>query len=165
MQHKDQEARRQARLHRLGSNTPACAECGETDDSALSRSQSGELRCANCRKRAAAASVRRERNTHRSCVLTGDQDPACLEKHHLAGRAHHPFTVDVNANAHARLSDMQRDHPPKQTNGDSALEAVGRFLLGLADFLSLLIATLRSFGELLIARAAQAVSVEQEMAR
>jgi len=49
-------------------------------------------------------------------------------------------------NCHRKLSDSQKDHPPKIGETPSLPERVGHFLLGLADFFLLLAEQLRQFG-------------------
>ena len=108
------EARKQARLERLGSNVPRCGTCGESDD-------------------------------------------RCLELHHVAGRKSDPTVVHLCRNCHRKVTDDQKDVPPYQPNSDAFLDAVGRFLLGLAHILALIIERLIAFGNELIRRAAPTV--------
>ncbi len=104
----NKEKRRQKALERLGTNTPQCVHCGESD--------------------------------HR-----------CLEAHHIAGRAYDEQTVVMCRNCHRKLSDSQKDHPPKVSEKDpSLLECIGHFLLGLADLFEMLMEKLREFGKALI---------------
>lgn len=79
------------------------------------------------------------------CVVCGEDDPRCLEAHHLAGRAFDGQTVPVCRNCHRKLSDDQKDHPGKIGNPPSALERIAHFLLGLVDFLQLVIDRVRAF--------------------
>lgn len=82
------------------------------------------------------------------CVGCGERDPFCLERHHIAGRKHHEDLSLVCSNCHCKLSDRQRDYPTTWLNpssGDRA--AVGFYLLGLCDLLSLVIGSLRKFGQ------------------
>ena len=109
----DEEDRRQQRLRRLGTQTPICVACGESD-------------------------------------------PAVLELHHIAGRAHDDDESIVCANCHRKLSDKQRDHShggPTPVEGQSA--RMGHYLLGLADLLAMVVHTLRKFGALLISQSQQ----------
>ena len=88
------------------------------------------------------------------CGTCGEDRSPTLEKHHVAGQAHDAeTTVILCRNCHRIASDAQRDHPPKQTSADPALEAIGRFLLGLADLLQIAVEKLIEFGRELIARA------------
>lgn len=92
-------------------------------------------------------------NTPR-CGVCGEADDRCLEAHHVAGRAHDDATVLVCGNCHRKVSDDQRDHPAFDPDGDAFLDTVGRFLLGLADLLRLIVEKLIAFGNALIERAA-----------
>ena len=86
-----------------------------------------------------------------ACVGCGERDPLCLEKHHIAGRKHHDDVAVVCRNCHRKLSDRQRDYPSTWLDSPSGDQAViGFYLLGLCDLLSLLIKTLRNFGQRLL---------------
>ena len=87
------------------------------------------------------------------CHTCGETHFACFEKHHLAGRRYHNMVVDECKNCHAKLTSMQKGHPKVEQAAPTFEEVVGRFLMGLADFLELLIVTLRQFGEQLIQQA------------
>jgi hypothetical protein len=89
-----------------------------------------------------------------SCLICGESDPRCLQLDHIAGRAHSDDVWPICANDHARRTDFQKDHPPKQAPPREPLEVIGRFLQGLADFLELILTRLRDYGALLIAMAA-----------
>lgn len=65
-----------------------------------------------------------------------------------------PATGDrVCRNCHRKVSDDQKDHPTFDPNGDALLDSVGRFLLGLAELLRLIVEKLITFGNELIDRA------------
>lgn len=113
----DREKRKQARLERLGTNTPRCTVCGERDD-------------------------------------------RCFEHHHLGGRKNDPATIILCKNCHAKASDKQRDHPRQTKTPSDRIEAIGFFLLGVADLFELLIEKLREFGLHLIERA-RSLQMEQ----
>ena len=51
------------------------------------------------------------------------------------------------------MSDDQRDYPAFDPEGDAFLDSVGRFLLGLAHLLRLIVEKLIMFGDALIERA------------
>jgi hypothetical protein len=87
------------------------------------------------------------------CGMCGEADDRCLERHHVAGRKHDDMTALICRNCHRKVSDDQRDHPPVDLSADPGLSAIGRFLLGLADMLRLIIERLYAFGHLLIERA------------
>ncbi len=105
------EARKQRRLEALGTNSPHCGTCDESDD-------------------------------------------RVLEAHHVAGRKNDPATVIVCRNCHRKVTDDQEDHPSFDKAADPMLQAIGHFLLGLADLLRLAIEKLSEFGHALIERAA-----------
>lgn len=88
------------------------------------------------------------------CVACGESDPAVLELHHIAGRAHDDDESIVCANCHRKLSDKQRDHSPaKPAHADVQSARMGHYLLGLADLLAMVVHALRKFGAMLISRA------------
>lgn len=84
------------------------------------------------------------------CIFCGENDWRALERHHIAGRAYDDFTCIHCRNCHRKQSDRQKDHPQPTDAPTSLPEAVGRFLLGLADFFEFLIEKLREFGNALI---------------
>ncbi len=88
------------------------------------------------------------------CGLCGNSDWRCLELHHVAGRKSDDVTSIVCRNCHRRLSDEQRGHPAPQADADPMLDAIGRFLLGLADMLDAILERLRTFGRALMDGAA-----------
>jgi hypothetical protein len=94
----------------------------------------------------------RRLGTHEArCVICGVSDPRCLEEHHIAGRGYHDDTAIVCRNCHRKLSDDQLDHAPRdQEKPTGELATIGHFLLGVCDFLLLVIERLREFGYRLI---------------
>ena len=94
----------------------------------------------------------RRLGTHEArCVDCGEDDPRCLEKHHIAGREYHSHTEILCRNCHRKRSDDQRDHPPRdKTKQPDQLTIIGYFLLGLCDFLIGMAERLREFGHWLI---------------
>ncbi len=87
---------------------------------------------------------------HPVCVICGENDWRCLELHHISGRTYGEESALVCRNCHRKLSDTQHDHPPAVQDDPSTAEKIGRYLLGLADLLEAVVATLRQFGEWLI---------------
>ncbi len=87
------------------------------------------------------------------CATCGENDPRCLELHHIAGQKFCDDVVPVCRNCHRKLSDDQKDHPQPIGGDPDWLERVGRFLLGLADFLLLIAKTLKQFGQTMIDKA------------
>lgn len=111
----------------------------------------------------AEAAYRRLGTRTPRCGNCGENRWQCLEAHHVAGQAYDPTTVILCRNCHRMQSNAQRDHPPKQASADEWLELVGRFLLGVADLLAVLVEKFREFGAELIARAAAPPPVANPM--
>lgn len=95
-------------------------------------------------------------SNHPVCIECGENDWRCLEQHHIAGRAYDETVCNICYNCHRKLSDDQKDHP-KQAGTPAKAEIIGRFLIGLADFLVLLVIKLKEFGHYLI-QSAQAMA-------
>lgn len=91
------------------------------------------------------------------CGTCGEDRWQCMEAHHPAGQAHDPSTVLQCRNCHRVASDSQCDHPNSAQPSDPALFAIGRFLLGLADMLRVIVEKLIAFGQELTARASRPV--------
>jgi hypothetical protein len=102
------ERRRQARLERLGTNTPRCVVCNE-------------------------------------------DDPSCLELHHIPGRKFGDELVIVCRNCHRKLGDAQKDHPCPEADPPSVVECIVHFLQGLADLFEQLVPQLRKSAKQLLA--------------
>ena len=105
------------------------------------------------------ADIRRQQATRRvgsnsSCCVCGENDPRCIELHHIAGQHFDDQLAPVCRNCHRKVTDDQKGHPAFDPNADPTLHAIGRFLLGLADLLRLAIEKLTTFGLALIERAA-----------
>lgn len=84
------------------------------------------------------------------CVICGEDNPHCLERHHIAGRAYSDDLSIVCRNCHRKLSDDQKDHPKQIGKTPTTLETIGHILLGLADLFALLVERLREYGSFLI---------------
>lgn len=84
------------------------------------------------------------------CVICGETDWRCLEKHHIAGRGFDESEVIVCRNCHRKPSDDQKDYPKAATTPPDLFDRVGHFLLGLADLFALLIEKCREYGYALI---------------
>lgn len=91
------------------------------------------------------------------CTICGENNPHTLELHHIAGQAYDDELVPVCRNCHRKLSDDQKDHPKQIGKPPTNFEAIGHLLLGLADFLALLVEKLRECGRFLI-QAAQEIA-------
>jgi hypothetical protein len=72
------------------------------------------------------------------CLFCPENDPACLEIHHLAGETFGDDTIIVCRNCHRKLSDKQQDHPPIVPGSPTSLGCQGRLLLGISDAFELL---------------------------
>jgi hypothetical protein len=72
------------------------------------------------------------------CLFCDEDDPCCLESHHISGKKFGDECVIVCRNHHRKLSDKQKDHPPVLTGPHNPLEGCGRLLLGVSDALELL---------------------------
>ncbi len=90
------------------------------------------------------------------CATCGECDWRCMERHHVADYGTDDATVLVCRNCHRKLSDGQREHPAFDPQADQMLHMIGRFLLGLADMLRVIVEKLCLFGAALIERAATA---------
>jgi hypothetical protein len=80
------------------------------------------------------------------CCCCPESHPACLELHHIAGKAFGKDVVIICRNCHRKLSDSQEDHPTKLSAEPVAEERIAHFLLGLADLLKFIADKLREFG-------------------
>ena len=93
------------------------------------------------------------------CILCLESDWRCLELHHILPTQTTENCGIVCRNCHRKLSDDQKDHPPRDKNQTpSMVELIGRYLLGLADLFSLLVDAFTRFGHFLIDYAKHSVS-------
>jgi hypothetical protein len=89
-----------------------------------------------------------------ACLGCGELNPFCLELHHIAGQKYHDDIGIVCRNCHRKLSDEQHDHPASSASAqDGTLATIGHYLLGLADFLLMIVNALREFGKQLLGQA------------
>jgi hypothetical protein len=72
------------------------------------------------------------------CIFCDEDDPHCLEWHHVGGKDFGDEQVIVCRNHHRKLSDKQKDHPPILAKLPTRTECEGRKLLGIADIMELL---------------------------
>ena len=91
----------------------------------------------------------------------GENNPHCLERHHIAGRAYGNETVIRCRTCHRKLSDLQKDHPERIGAPPDPLECIAHFLFGIADLFELLIVTLRKFAQVLIEQASKLHSAKE----
>jgi len=115
-----------------------------------------------------AAERRKQTRLHKlgtnrpTCPLCGETRWQCFDSHHIAGRKFDPQEVPLCKNCHAICSDLQKDHPAQLGPKLNPMEIVGRYLLGLADILGMVVAKLKEFGLLLIEQAANIASPSKE---
>jgi len=102
------------------------------------------------RERRKQARLERLKTERPVCIACGNHDWRCFEDHHIAGCKYCALTAVHCKNCHAIASDKQYDHPTILFTTPSKEDAIGRLLLGLADFFEQLIETLREFGKHLI---------------
>jgi hypothetical protein len=89
------------------------------------------------------------------CAHCPESDPLALERHHVAGKQYGNATIVECRNCHRKLSDAQKDHPPRiNDQPPTTFERIGHRLLGLADLLRLAAAKLDEVGRALIQYAA-----------
>ena len=75
----------------------------------------------------------------KDCFVCGENDPNCLQSHHVAGRKFGDDQITVCLNHHRKLSDWQYEHPPMSRGKQpSPTECIGRLLQGIADCLELI---------------------------
>jgi len=85
-----QARRREVAYQRLGTRTPQCASCAESDPLALT-GEHPDIVCYECQARAMGRSP--------------------VERNHPAGQHNDPFTTPIPGNDHRVFSDYQRDWP------------------------------------------------------
>ncbi len=85
-----------------------------------------------------------------TCACCGENDPCCLELHHLEGKDFGAFLVILCRNCHRKLSNPR---PSKFGEPPMTLESIGQFLKGLADLLIRIAEKLWEYGEYLIEQA------------
>ena len=83
------------------------------------------------------------------CVLCGEDNPFCLEQHHIAGQHHHDDLSIICCNCHRKVTEQQKDRPGAFVPAEYPI-SIGHYLCGLADLFAMLAETLKRFGEWLI---------------
>jgi hypothetical protein len=161
------EAALRARFRRAGYPDPACLNCGEDRIWRLAlvriadqkQSKGRRPLCRNCyadwshdpacdagmRERFLGAGFSDPR-----CVVCGEGRIWRLELDHVAGQKHDKACSPLCANCHADRTFSQSLEPPGGENPENVFEVIGRWLLGIAQYLELLIDKLWEFGEFLI---------------
>jgi hypothetical protein len=92
------------------------------------------------------------------CAACGLDDWRVIEEHHPDTRKRDTLVVLLCANDHRIVTDYQKDHPREQAGCDERLARMGKFLLGLADMLRIILDRLYEYGNELIERANRASS-------
>ncbi len=67
------------------------------------------------------------------CVVCGEDHPACLEKHHIAGQAFSDEIVVICCNCHRKVTLNQNQHPVRVPGLTKAQVAKIRWCLGWRD--------------------------------
>lgn len=83
------------------------------------------------------------------CIVCGEDNPFCLEDHHIAGRHHHDDTARLCLNCHRKETERQKNRPGAFEPAEYPV-SIGHYLCGLADLFMMIAATLQRFGEWLI---------------
>ncbi|HEU0045465.1 hypothetical protein [Sphingomonas sp.] len=114
-----------------------------------------------CEQREHAREKRRRRHLLRlgfadpRCLFCGEDDVRCLQLDHTDGIEFDAKSVwPLCANCHAKRTDLQKDHPPKNADPADPLERAGRKIEGLADYLEMAVTELRHLGPIWCADAA-----------
>jgi hypothetical protein len=90
------------------------------------------------RERRRQARLERLGTNQPKCLFCPEDDPSCLELHHLSGKDFGEDCIIVCRNCHRKLSDRQKDHPRSSTKNPNTPERRGYLQLGIADALELL---------------------------
>jgi hypothetical protein len=90
------------------------------------------------KERRRQARLERLGSNNPKCLFCDEDDPSCLEQHHISGKKFGDVCATVCRNHHRKLSDKQKEHPPTGPGIPTPLERLGRLLLGIADALELL---------------------------
>lgn len=85
-----------------------------------------------------------------ACCICGENNPLCLDEHHIAGRKNDPEPIGiVCANHHRILTDAQKDHPQDIQDPEDDFGRIGHCMVGLACMLEAIAPTLRRYSEIL----------------
>jgi hypothetical protein len=166
------EAAIRARFRRFGFPDPNCVNCGEdriwrlvlVGIAGKKQPKARRPLCRNCNADRSHEPAREPAMRERflvagfpdpSCVICGERRIWCLELDHVAGQKHDTACSPLCANCHADRSFLQILEPSGGKPPENPLEVIGRWLLGIAEWLELLIDKLWDFGEFLIDLARQ----------
>lgn len=89
------------------------------------------------------------------CPFCGEDDPFCLHVHHVAGQEFDDTTVILCLNHHAKITNAQKDHPPKIENCTDPSEVFAHIVLGIIELLWQIIDMLQRVADHLLDRARQ----------
>jgi hypothetical protein len=89
------------------------------------------------------------------CPICGETHPAAFEFDHVAGKMHDDQEQELCKTHHAIRTAEQLLQPPPTDNPQNPLERIGRWLLGMAAYLEMLVPFLKRFGTFLIELARQ----------
>jgi len=157
------EAACRARLRRAGCSDPACHVCSDGNIWHLVLSRYRPI-CANCladRHRNASQELAQRERFRKSgwpdprCTRCGEGKIWRLELDHIAGQHHDGTCAPLCKNCHMERSFMQSLEPEGGENPKNVFAVIGRWLLGIAEWLELIIEKLYQFGEFLIGLANQ----------
>jgi transcription elongation factor Elf1 len=84
-----------------------------------------------------------------ACMICGENNPFCLERHEPGGRKHSELSVIICRNCHRKLEDDRRDHFPPIWSPPDPLECLSRALAGEADMFQRLAAKRRTDARML----------------
>jgi hypothetical protein len=82
---------------------------------------------------------------HPVCIMCGEDDWRCLERHHVGGKVNDDLTAIHCRNCHRKLSDPPKGRTPDTTALPHKVSQISYVLDGLADFFELLIQKLREY--------------------
>jgi hypothetical protein len=146
----NEEVRKQAAFHRLGTSEPRCAICTVSDWHCLDiyptvqvgKTERSAILCANCQLKLSidpnaeglrATAFRRLGTPTPQCVVCTEPDWRCLELHHTAGQGYADDTVVLCRNCHLRQSNPSNNAP--SPNNPPLMEQIGSWLIGLGKLL------------------------------
>jgi hypothetical protein len=89
------------------------------------------------------------------CLVCGEDKPWRLERDHSAGRKHDGHLEVLCRNHHADRTFRQMLEPTGGNNPKNVLEVIGKWMLGIAGYLGLIIDKFWEWGEYLIELAKQ----------
>jgi hypothetical protein len=162
------EAALRERQRKAGCLNPACHVCGEGCIWCLVLSRYRPI-CGNCLadsrhdpgREAEMLGRFRKAGFDPRCIRCGEDRIWRLELDHIAGEKHDPDAcAPLCKNCHMERSFMQDREPNGGENPQNVFEVIGRWLLGIAEWLELIVKKLYEFGEFLIGLAKEGYGAE-----